>query len=141
MQRHKVTITPNANGFGAHQLHVDGQDLSRGVRSLQMSLDPGDAPRIELEMGIVEVEQMEFETPHLYISDATRDALVALGWTPPAVDADPVAVVLPARPEMESIVTMFDKRYQIVGWDAYGRDVDGVSSITLRLAPASDRTS
>jgi len=132
MQRHKMKITP---GMGAHAIHVDGHDLSRGVRTVRLTLEPGDAPHVELEMAIIEMDPVEFETPNLYIPDATRDALVALGWTPPASD-EPPAVVLPARPQMESVVHMYGKPYEIVAWDCYGTGEGGYSSISLRVVPS-----
>lgn len=83
MSRHKLMIVPNAEGYGSHHLHLDDQDISRGVRSLNLSLNPGDFPRVELEMAVVEIDRMEFETSELYIPDATKEALIALGWAPP----------------------------------------------------------
>ncbi|SEN85471.1 hypothetical protein [Nonomuraea pusilla] len=134
MKRHKVTILPNAGGFGAHGLQVDGHDISRGVRSLTMSLDPGTPPRVDLEMALVEVQRMEFETSELYISESTREALITLGWTAPATDGPP-AVVLPTHPGTESVVHMYGKTYKIVGWDCYGGTGDVFGSITLHVAP------
>lgn len=84
MTRHRITIAPNTPRFGSHQLLVDGHDISNGVRSLRLSLGPGEIPSVELELGIVEIDRMESEQADLYIPDFTREALIALGWTPPA---------------------------------------------------------
>ncbi|MFI6883389.1 hypothetical protein [Streptosporangium canum] len=84
MTRHRITITPNTPRFGAHQLLVDGHDISNGVRSLRLALNPGEIPTVELGLGIIEIDRMESEQAELYIPDTTRDALITLGWTPPA---------------------------------------------------------
>ncbi|GIH91967.1 hypothetical protein ACFFMN_33835 [Planobispora siamensis] len=48
-----------------------------------MSLNAGEVPAMELEMRILELDRIELEEAELYIPDDTRDALIALGWTPP----------------------------------------------------------
>lgn len=84
MRKHQIAITPNVNGHGTHGLYLDGHDISRGVTSVDLHVSGGDMPRVKLEMaGLNDVASMEFETPHVYIPDATREALIALGWAPP----------------------------------------------------------
>lgn len=86
MTRHQVTIAPNADGLGCHRLLVDDHDISKGVRSLTMSLNPGEIPTVELELSLVEIDRLESKQADLLIPGSTRDALITLGWTPPAGD-------------------------------------------------------
>ncbi|WP_068924994.1 hypothetical protein [Planobispora rosea] len=92
MTRHRVTIAPNTPTLGSHQLLVDGHDISRGVASLRMSLDAGEVPAVELELRILELDRMDLEDAELYIPDATRGALIALGWTPPGAESQDEAL-------------------------------------------------
>jgi hypothetical protein len=83
MTRPRLTIAPNANGLGRHKVLADGQDISHGVRSVRLSLDPGELPSVELELAVIEIDGIDVEESRLYVPDATREALIALGWTPP----------------------------------------------------------
>jgi hypothetical protein len=91
MIRHRIAITTNTPRLGLHQLAVDGHDISHGVSTLTMRLESGSLPVVELELGIVEIERVEAEEAELYIPDATRDALITLGWTPPGAGPPPTA--------------------------------------------------
>lgn len=84
---YKITVVPNSPSVGYHEVQVDGHDISLGVRDLRLEIKPGHLPRVELELQVHEIHQLQFETAELIIPDGTRDALIAMGWTPPALEA------------------------------------------------------
>ncbi|MGW4663218.1 hypothetical protein [Streptosporangium sandarakinum] len=83
MTRHRITIAPNTPAPGTHQVVVDGQDISDAVNSLTLRVEGGVLPVVDVELAMVEVTRIDSEDAELYIPLTTRDALIALGWTPP----------------------------------------------------------
>lgn len=86
----KRTLTLSG-GHGGYTVTIDGQDISGGLRRLSIDADPrNDGPRVEAELKIdaVEVISLAVSESHFAISmpGEARDALIALGWTPPAGD-------------------------------------------------------
>lgn len=72
-------MTLRADGSGT--INVDGVDITRAVRSITVESEPCRPPQLNLELTITEVEiDGGF---HVVIPDRLREALVALGWTPP----------------------------------------------------------
>lgn len=67
---------------GDSLIRVDGHDLTNAVRAVNVDSTAVDKPRVTLDLLVHPVEVRGETTVH--IPDATRDALVALGWTPPA---------------------------------------------------------
>lgn len=63
-------------------VEVDGVDLSDGIRGLTVRLGAGQLPQVELDLIIVDLE-LEGDDSRLIIPEATRAALIALGWTAP----------------------------------------------------------
>ncbi|MGH3495066.1 MAG: hypothetical protein ACRDQ1_17780 [Sciscionella sp.] len=67
------------------QIIVGGTDLAPAVRSIQLCAGVDYRPELVLNLVLHEVEvDGEITTT---IPDRTREALVALGWTPPAEQA------------------------------------------------------
>lgn len=62
-------------------IEVGGHDLSKAVRALAVTAEVGQVPALSLDLVICDGE-VEGEVV-VTIPEATRDALVALGWTPP----------------------------------------------------------
>jgi hypothetical protein len=86
----KRTLTLSG-GPSFYTVTLDGQDLSKGIRRLTIDVDPRNGwPRVEAELAIhaIEVTELSVKDPHFEVSmpDVARDALIALGWTPPAGD-------------------------------------------------------
>lgn len=80
-----------AGGQGNYQVALDGQDLSRALRSLTIDVNPRDnGPRIVAEMRIdaIELTSLSVKDSQFIVSMPTeaKTALIALGWTPPAGD-------------------------------------------------------
>lgn len=71
----KLTLRP-----GTGEVIVDGQTIG-GVRDLDLNASAREIPRLTLDLLLAEVEidgEMEVLVP-----ESTREALIALGWTPP----------------------------------------------------------
>lgn len=81
-----ISITTNTPAVGAHRIEVDGQDISSGVRAATLWLHPGELPELDLELHVVEVQRIDSAEAKVVVPDATREALVKLGWTPPPED-------------------------------------------------------
>ncbi|MGN9802067.1 hypothetical protein [Micromonospora sp. L32] len=79
----RAEIEIGGKGFG--RVVLDGNDVSNGVRALQISSAVGEVPRLELDVVVVEDLRFDGEV-RVVIPDATRETLEALGWTPPAAD-------------------------------------------------------
>ncbi|MBN6054531.1 hypothetical protein JYK22_21495, partial [Nonomuraea sp. RK-328] len=76
---------------GSYQVALDGHDLSRALRSLTIEVNSRNAgTRVvaELKIDAVEVTSLGARDPQFMLSmpDEAREALIALGWTPPAGD-------------------------------------------------------
>lgn len=75
-KRMKLTM----NG-GIGHLEIGGVDISAATRSVELRVKAGDLPEVMVDLSVIEVEidgEAEFK-----VLPVTRDALIALGWTPP----------------------------------------------------------
>lgn len=72
-------------GEGRSQIEVGGRDIANSVNALQLGVRtvPGGVEKtLTLDL---EVERIDVGgTPTIRVPQATHDALVAIGWTPPA---------------------------------------------------------
>ncbi|MFF4417079.1 hypothetical protein ACFYY8_31550 [Streptosporangium sp. NPDC001559] len=86
MARHNVTITTR------HREHpcveVDGHDISTGLRNMSIEIGLDGIPRIEAEIAAsaINVVRLDAEDADVVVSlpPGAHEALIALGWTPPA---------------------------------------------------------
>lgn len=72
------------DGPGHGRIVLDGHDVSGAVRGFQITAGVGDITRLVLDLNVLDVTRLDSEQTEIMIPDATRDALIALGWTPPA---------------------------------------------------------
>ncbi len=79
---HEVQLIVDPHGLGS--VVVDGVDLSLAVNGITFVSQVGDTTRMELALVAPRVEFDGQAT--IEIRYATRAALIALGWTPPAGD-------------------------------------------------------
>lgn len=77
--RGRIKLSDNVNKA---EIEVDGHRIENGVRALVIEASAGGSPRISLELGMVEAVDVDGHVEVL-MAGATRDALIALGWTPP----------------------------------------------------------
>lgn len=72
-------------GTGRGQIEVGGRDIANSVNALRLDAR-GPAGGLEKTLTLdLEVERIDVGgTPTIRVPQATHDALVAIGWTPPA---------------------------------------------------------
>lgn len=77
MQRLKLNL--NAAGIGT--IELDGQNIASGTVGFEIKSRPAHLTEVVVH---VAVHELEFDgEARVVIPDATRDALIVLGWTPP----------------------------------------------------------
>lgn len=72
------------SGTGRGRVVLDDADVSAAVRGLTIRAEVGRIPQIELDLSVIDVTGLGVAQAEILIPDATREALIALGWTPPA---------------------------------------------------------
>lgn len=82
MSQHRITITPGEPKPGFARIELDGHDIGNAVTHASVRFRPGDLPNVTLglaaELGPIDGDAQVWLPPE------TREALIALGWTPPA---------------------------------------------------------
>lgn len=78
----RLTLT-EAGGKGS-SVEVDGRDISALVRGVSLAARAGEITTVQLDLGPVTVHVAG--EARVAVSGPTRDFLLTLGWTPPAVD-------------------------------------------------------
>ena len=78
----KAEIEVSGAGRGGRVV-LDGADVSKGVRGLTIRAGLGQVTQVELDLSVFDVTEFESDAVQILIPDHTRDALIALGWTPP----------------------------------------------------------
>lgn len=66
-----------------HTCIVDGVDLSKGLRGVQLTLAGGELPTLTVDPLIFNLDGADLERTRLVVDEHAAKALVALGWTPP----------------------------------------------------------
>lgn len=79
---HAVTITHT--GPGDTKVILDGTDIATSLTGLSLTMGPGQVPTVTLDLRIFGVTEIQDIEARILVPDATRDTLIALGWTPPA---------------------------------------------------------
>lgn len=67
---------------GLQTVELDGEDISRAVRSVGIDAEAGGLPAIRLELAVFELETAVGES-EIHLAPGTEDLLKRLGWTPP----------------------------------------------------------
>lgn len=62
---------------------VNGMDISSTVRGLKWESEVGSVPRMTLDLRLFDVTTVGSPETEIFLPTETRDALIALGWTPP----------------------------------------------------------
>lgn len=79
----QLPAIPGASKLGKTLVEVDGQDITNGVRALTLHARAGDLTELHLDMAVHETTTVTGEA-QVFMGDSARDALMRLGWTPPA---------------------------------------------------------
>lgn len=86
-RHHRLAITTAATGYGS-TVTLDGQDISHALTGLTLNLGVGRASIATLDLLLIDITEVKDAQTRILVPDATRDALTALGWTPPADPRD-----------------------------------------------------
>lgn len=80
----KVEILP-APEWPAGDVRVvaDGHDVSMALRAVDVRFEAGHLPKVVLDLAAIDVTPLAAEDAQLCIGKEVRDALLAMGWTPP----------------------------------------------------------
>lgn len=81
MPKHSFEFEQQENSA---RVTVDGVDIASAVTAVTVHGNAWERPRITLELSIHDVTRISSPETELLIPEATAQALVALGWTPPA---------------------------------------------------------
>lgn len=68
------------------KIEIDGVDISNAIRSFTLTHGYGQHPVLELELALIDVTTLDAPEAEYLLTSATRDALLAMGWTPPAAE-------------------------------------------------------
>lgn len=81
-----TAVQLSSDGY-RHTLIVDGVDLSRGVRSVQLTLASGELPTLVVDPVIIRLDEVDLKAARVVVPPHAAEQLIALGWTPPSGDA------------------------------------------------------
>jgi hypothetical protein len=79
----RLAIRATATGHG-RTVTLDGNDISKALTGVTLTLGVGQVPTATLDLLLIDVTEVQDAETRILIPDATRDALTAIGWTPPA---------------------------------------------------------
>lgn len=82
MSNESKRVHLEVDGAGMGTLTVDGHSLGNAVQATSIHSRAGHATRVELELLATDVST-QCEPEQILIPEETREALIALGWTPP----------------------------------------------------------
>lgn len=82
MTTHKLAITQlDPTGYS---ITVDGHDISTALTEISVAMRAGQHTEATLNLRYIDVTEVQDTETRILVPGETRDALVALGWTPPA---------------------------------------------------------
>ena len=79
---HRLAITAQAPGERS-TITIDGHDISNALTGLTLEIGVGKVPTATLDLLLIDTTEYQDAETRILIPEATRDTLVALGWTPP----------------------------------------------------------
>ncbi|MEV4096969.1 hypothetical protein [Streptosporangium saharense] len=68
---------------GGTTVRLNGQDIAQDLRGLSLALGTDRFPKVELDLAVFEVVQLDLEDVQVHIPTSTHELLTRLGWTPP----------------------------------------------------------
>jgi hypothetical protein len=82
MTSHRVEIGTTKGG---HSLAIDGHDVSRAATGLTLTMGlAGTMPELQLDLQLIDASTLGSVEAEVILGAGAHEALVALGWTPPA---------------------------------------------------------
>ncbi|MFD6474393.1 hypothetical protein ACFWEH_12945 [Streptomyces anulatus] len=87
MSTHRIEI--GSDGL-AHSLRIDGHDISKGATGLTLTIGrAGELPELQVDLRPIDVSTAGAIEARVFLTPSAHDALVAIGWTPPAAEGSP----------------------------------------------------
>lgn len=80
----EVTVEITQTGANTGTITINGIDISNAVQGIAVELSVHDIPRVHLHMSPGTLRPLTIRTSK--VTTDLRDALIALGWTPPQED-------------------------------------------------------
>ena len=80
----RLPLTVNLKPFGGGEVRLGDRDISNTVRGIHIDAAAGQLTEITLDLCITEITHVVDAEPRYHLGTDVHDALVALGWTPPA---------------------------------------------------------
>ncbi|MEW5658341.1 hypothetical protein ABGT92_23845 [Streptomyces cinereoruber] len=84
MGRHHVEV--HQDGPARYRVLIDGMDITKGLAGLSLHMGVDQVPRLELDLLLVDMADLGPIEAEVRLRKATHEALVVLGWTPPAAE-------------------------------------------------------
>lgn len=81
----RIQITRPCPETGATRVDIDGVNMSREIRRLNLDFDGGAAPRVTIDLIGDKDQRLCVDDAVLVLSPETFDLLQRHGWTAPAV--------------------------------------------------------
>lgn len=82
MGRHHVEV--HQDSPSRYRVLIDGTDIAKGLTGLTLRLGADQVPRLELDLQLADMTGLGPIEAEVHLRKASHEALVALGWTPPA---------------------------------------------------------
>ena len=83
MRKLKYTQTNTVD----QRVELEGEDISRLVRSVSIEAEAGHLPTVTLELAVFEIETAAGDAK-IHLAQGTAELLERFGWTPPAGEGD-----------------------------------------------------
>lgn len=82
---HARIVLRDIGGATMGDVEIDGARIESGIDALTLTAGARQSPRLELNAAIAEFDevQVELRGVRYAMTRYTREALIALGWTPP----------------------------------------------------------
>ncbi|MEE4546475.1 hypothetical protein V2S66_31485 [Streptomyces sp. V4-01] len=82
-RRHRLAV--HATGYGqGSTVTLDGHDISGALTGLTFAIEVNKPTTATLDLRLYDVTEIQDVEARVLVPDGTRDALIALGWAPPA---------------------------------------------------------
>lgn len=70
-------------GLYEQNVKLDGEDISKAVRSLSFKVTAGEVPEVSLQLAAFEIEADGGSEARIHVTEETVELLKRFGWHPP----------------------------------------------------------
>lgn len=79
------------------RVELDGTDISNGISDIRFHAEAGQVPMAYIDLPVLDATEIQAEQVKIIMPDATRELLLAAGWTPPGAGDGITPIPPPAR--------------------------------------------